>query len=116
MSRLLDARGDEAIELLADLMDPVADIAADPQVVRCIETGQNVKAVKFALKDHAKAVREMLAACAGVPAEEYQKNVIEMATELLAIVNNPDVAQLFTTQVQTEAPVSGPVTEATEAH
>ena len=114
--KLLEVKGTDAIELLADLIDPIADIAGDAEVLKCIQTGQKLKAIKFALKKHAKSIIEIMAICEGVPADEYKPSVPELPSKILEIVNTPEIEALFTSQVQTEASSSGLVTENTEAH
>lgn len=111
--KLLEATGTDAIEMLADLFDPITEIASDEMILKCIQTGQKAKAIKFALKRHAKSIVEIMAICEGVPAEEYKPSVPELPGKLLEIVNHPEIAKLFSSQVQTEAPSSGLATEAT---
>lgn len=113
--RLLEVTGTEAIELLADLIDPITDIAQDADILKCIQTNQKIKAVKFALKNHAQTVIEIMALCEGVPVDEYNPYITELPGKILEILNHPDIAKLFTSQVQTEAPSSGLATENTQA-
>ena len=113
--RLFEAKGEDAILLLADLIDPVAEIAMDQDIVRCLRTKQNMKAIKFSMKRHPKEVLELLAVCdAGCPVSEYKPNALEIPVKLLQILNHPDVAKLFISQAQTEAVSSGSATEITE--
>lgn len=112
--KLLEAKGTEAIELLADLIDPIADIAVDNEILMCIQTNQKMKAIKFALKNHSKAILELMAICEGVPIEEYRPSVPELPAKLLEIVNHPDVAKLFISQAQMEAQHFGSATEDTQ--
>lgn len=112
--KLLEATGTEAIELLADLIDPVSELLTDEEIVKCIETKQNLKAVKFALKRHSKEVLEVMAICEGVPVKEYRPRLADIPAMLLEILNNPDIAKLFTSQAQTAEPSFGSVTEITE--
>ena len=113
--KLLEAKGVEAIEMLADLIDPISDIASDAVIIKCIQTNQRAKAIKFALKNHAKTIVEIMAICEGVPKDEYNPTVTELPSKLLEIVNHPDIAKLFTSQAQMEEPYSGSVTGNTEA-
>lgn len=109
--KLLEVKGTEAIEMLADLIDPISEIAADAEILACIQTEQKAKAIKFALKNHAKEIVQILAICEGVPEEDYHPSVVEIPAKILEIVNHPDIAKLFTSQAQTEALLSGSVTE-----
>lgn len=112
--KLLEAKGVDAIEILADLLDPIAEIAKDGEILSCVQTGQKLKAVKFAMKRHAKTILEILAICEGVPVEDYHPSVLDIPAKLLEVVNTPEVESLFTSQVQTQASSFGLATESTE--
>ena len=114
--KLLTATGEEAFELMADLIDPISDIAADADILRCYKTNQKMKAIKFAMKKHPKTMTEIMAICEGVPVSEYKKTAPEMLIDVLTVVNHPTVAVLFTSQAQDVNSVtsSGSVTENTE--
>ena len=111
--KLLEVRGEEALSLLGDIFDPIVVLAQDPEILHCIETGQKVKAIKYALKKHPKTILELMALCEGVPVEDYKPAIYELPSKLLEIVNHPEVAKLFTTQAQTAAPSIGSATEIT---
>lgn len=114
--RIFEVEGIEAIEMWADIIDPICEIASDETLVKCIETKQNIKAVKFALKNHPKQILELMAICdTGVPVEKYKPNFVEIPTKLLEILNNPDISRLFISQVQTTEPYFGSAMENTEA-
>ena len=113
---LLEATGEQAFELMADLFDPVAEIASDMDVLACIQSGQKLKAIRFALKNHAKAMTKIMALCEGVAVEDYKKTAPEMLRDVLLVVNHPIVADLFTSQAQSnDEASSGSATENTEA-
>lgn len=112
--KLFEATGEEAIELLADLLDPIVEISSDVEMMRCIQTDQKLKAIKFALKNHPKQIIQIMALCEGTPLEDYHPKAYELPAKLLEILNHPDVSRLFITQVQTEAPSSGLAMESTE--
>lgn len=113
--KLFEAKGEDAIELLADLLDPISIISTDQKVVTCLRTKQYIKAIKFGMKSHPKETLQILALCdEGCPAEEYHPSALEIPVKLLQILNHPDVGKLFTSQAQTEAVSSGSATESTE--
>ena len=114
--KLMEATGAEAFEMMADLFDPITDIASDGEILACINTNQQAKAIKFAMKRHSKALAEIMAICEGVPVEEYNKNAIEMLRDITVVMNHPMIAELFFTQAsQSEETSSGKPTENTEA-
>lgn len=112
---LLEAKGEEAFELMADLIDPISEIASDAKILHCIQTNQKMKAVKYAMKKHKKTLIKILAMCNGVPEEEYNRTAPEMLAELMAVTNNETVAGLFFSQAQRETGTgSGSATVSTE--
>ena len=113
--KLLEVTGAEAFEMMADLFDPITDIASDVEILKCIQTNQKVKAIKFALKNHSKAMAQIMAICEGVPLEEYNKSLPEMMKDVLTVMNHPIVADLFTSQAQNVETSSGSAMESTEA-
>lgn len=112
--KLLEVTGAEAFEMMADLFDPITDIASDAEILKCIQTNQRAKAIKFALKNHAKAMTEIMAICEGVPLAEYHKTLPEMMVDVITVMNHPIVADLFTSQAQNNETSSGSATENTE--
>jgi hypothetical protein len=98
---LFEAKGEAAFELMADLFDPISELVSDEKFVKCVQTGQKAKAVKFAMKEHSKELRQLLAICNNVPVEEYNKTAPEMLVEIMQALNHPMVADLFTSQGQT---------------
>ena len=112
--KLIDARDEEAIELLADLIDPIGVIAQDKEISYALRTGQKAKAIKFSMKKHPSTIREILAICEGVPFEDYHPSALEIPAKLLFVLNRPDVQSLFTTQAQTVETSFGSATASTE--
>lgn len=111
--KLFEATGEEAVVLLADLIMPVLDLTDDADVVGCFRTGQKLKGIRLMMKNHPRAVLELLAICEGIPVEEYKPTAVVIPIKLLQILNHPDVSQLFFTQVQTGASSSLPAMETT---
>lgn len=113
--RLSDYKGDEALDLLAELIDPIGEIASDPSLIKFLQR-QNMKgAVKLMLKDHRKSVIEILATLEGESPEEYMKrvNVLTLPMALIDLLNDPDLMDFFRYQGQDQAS-SGSVTVTTE--
>lgn len=112
--KLLEAKGEEAISLIADLMMPVYELMQNEKVADCIRSKQAYKAIMFALKENTKTVLEIMAIAEGVPVEEYHPSVPEIPAKIMEIVNHPAFEPLFTSQTETTATSSGSVTENTE--
>jgi hypothetical protein len=113
--KLSDIKGEKALDVLADLLEPAAEIMGDKEVEAAYNSGQVLKAVKVAIKNHKKAVLNVLAITEGEDPETYQPNVFSLPAKLLEILNDPEIMGLFSWQGQTEKTSSGSATENTEA-
>ena len=61
MRKLSDFKGDEAIELWADLLEPVSEIIGDAKVQDALKSGATKMAIaQVILKSHAKEAEEIL--------------------------------------------------------
>lgn len=113
--KLSDIRGEKAIEMLADLMEPVAEIMADKEVVVQIRGGQKIKGIAAALRGHKKACLTILALTEGENPETYSPNIFAIPKKGLELLNDPELMSLFTSQSQEGKTSSGSAMENTEA-
>ena len=61
MKKLSDYKGDEAIELWADLLDPISTILTDEGVRKAVQSGQpKITIVKEILKNHKKEAIDVM--------------------------------------------------------
>lgn len=109
--KLSDYKGEDAIEVLADIIEPFAIIMADSDIQKMAKEAadkkksvQPISYIKVALKNHKHEVLEILARIQDMPVEEYAKtvNVITLPMEILAIVNDEAIKSLFTSHRQTD--------------
>lgn len=115
MRKLEEYENEEALDLLADLLGPVVMIFAEPDIAEFTRHKNYIKAVQVAIKKHKKEVLEIMATLEGVPVKEYRCNVVTLPKMLIDIMNDPLLADFFTSQAQTDSQTtSGPVTETTE--
>lgn len=113
MKRLSEYKDEQALDLLADLIEPASCIIADENVAEALKAGKRMAAVKTAIKGHKPEVMELLAVMEGVPVEEYHCNVLTVPMRLLEILNDEELMAVFTSQVQEikGKESSGPVME-----
>lgn len=113
--RLSDYENEEAVEVLADMIEPAAIIMADPRVAEMFNSGKpKILLVKYALKEHKKSVVELIAALHRQKPKELKFTMISLIKDLLDIMNDPELQSVFTLQGQeTEGEHSGAVTETT---
>lgn len=115
MRKLSEYKDEEAIDLLADLLDPVVLIFAEPDIASFAQQKNYIKAIQVAIKKHKKEVMKIMAILEGVPVEEYHCNFVTLPKLLMDVINDPMLQDFFTSQVQTDLETSsGPVTETTE--
>ena len=112
--KLSEYQGEAALDILADLIEPAGEIMSDKQIGDVFKENR-FKAIGLAIKNHKKAVMQILATMDGVPVDEYKCNVFSLPVKILEILNDPDLVQLFTYQGQTgDAKSSGSASENTE--
>ena len=106
---------EEELDLFADLIEPASEILSDQAVITALQASKPLIAVKWAIKKHKMAVIEMLAKIDDVPVEEYRVTALSLPIKLLALLNEPEMQELFTVQGQKSRGVaSGTATENTE--
>lgn len=110
--KLSEYKDEDALDVLADLVEPATEILADKEIKAASEDGNRAKAVAVAIKRHKKAVIAILAALERKPVEEFHCNVLTLPIKLIEILNDPGVMSLFTSAGQTaERTPSGSLTE-----
>lgn len=111
--KLSDIKGDEAFEVLADLIDPASAIMADKEVETSFRSEPRLAFIKLLLKKHSKEITEILAILDRKPVEEYEVNLVALPVKVMELLNDPELEGLFQSQGQTETS-SGSATENTE--
>jgi len=113
--KLSDFRGEDAIEVLADLIEPVSEIISDKEVLALLKGNNRLKAVSVALKKHKRAVLTILAITDGEDVATYRPTVAALPKKVLEVLNDPDIVSLFSSQSQDEKTSSGSATVNSEA-
>lgn len=115
MKKLSEYRGEEALDVLADLIEPAAEIMQDKELVKLFREKNMATAAKVAIKNHKRAVLNIMARLEDVDPAEYAPSVFALPMKLLEIFNDPELINLFSSQGQnTEQTNSGSATEITE--
>lgn len=116
MRKLSEYKDKEAIELLANMLEPTAKIFGDKEISRQMVGGNKIKAIQLALKRYPDAVIELLAVLEGVPVNEYHCNIVSLPQVLLAVINDEDLSGFFTEQAKSDSESTfGSATENTKA-
>lgn len=104
--KLSEVKGEAALDLLADIIEPAAEIMSDPKMKDLIQAKNRGAIIKVLIKDHKKSIIEILAAIDGVPVDEYEVNVFTLPVKILEILNDPDLMDFFTSQESMEEQIS----------
>lgn len=121
--RLSDFKGEEALDVLADIIEPLANIIADEDIQR-LNKQENVPLiamVKPAIKNHKRDLISILARLENMSEEEYEKtmNLITLPKQVMELLNDEEVKSLFQSQEKSEmtsSASSSPAMENTEAN
>lgn len=98
--KLSELKGEAALDALADMIEPITEVASDVHFVKCIRDGNRIKAVELAIRNHKKAIIQILAASEGKKPEEYEVSILTLPKKLLEVFNDPEVMSLFPSQGQ----------------
>lgn len=115
MKKLSDYKGEEAIELWANILDPVIEIVGDEEIAKLIkDKAPMIIVAKKAIKDYRKEVSELLLAIDSTPLDGL--NII---TRLVSVINeigrDEEIRGFFGLSAgKTEEKSSGSATENTE--
>lgn len=114
--KLSDFKDEEALEVLADLIEPATEIFNDEEVQNLYKTNALVARIAaVALKRHKTAVMSMLAAMHRQTVEEYHCNIASVLVDLITMLNDKELMSFFRQQGQTMADTSsGSAMENTE--
>ena len=115
MKKISEYRDEDALELLADIIEPATEIIGDTDVQAAFQVSK-LKGASVAIKKHKTAVKGVLARLDGVPVEDYHCNVFTLPARLLEILNDEALLGFFSEQAQNLniADVSGPASENTK--
>lgn len=99
--KISDFKNEEALDILADIIEPAAEIFKDKDLVEMITSGSvKMELVKHIIKNHKKSIIEIMAVLEGIPVDEYQCNVFTLPIKLLEILNDDELIKFFTSQGQ----------------
>lgn len=98
---ILQRKGEEAIDAIIDLLDPVSEVIADKDFAAQIQAKQFGKAIKTALK-HKKAILTIMAIYDEADPETYAPTLAEIPGKFMKLINDPEMMRLFRSVAGTE--------------
>lgn len=114
--KISDFQNEDALDLLAAIIDPAAEIMNDAKVVKIAREKPLIFAVKEILKNHKKAAIEIVAAMHGKDPGEIRFNALSLTKDVLEIMDDPEIQAVFTYAGQnTDNASSGSATVSTGA-
>ena len=114
MKRLSDYKGEEAIELWGDLLDPLTKILADKEIASTIKSGKpKILIAKTILVNHAKEATEILLRIDPSPIDGLNI-VLRLVSIISEIGESDELKTFFGFAEQANKESSGSVTENTE--
>jgi len=117
--KLSDYKGEDAVALLGDIIEPISNILADGEFKRLVQSNDipRIKAVQYVLKHHSKGVVEIMAAIDGVEPSKYDVDVFTLPQKLMELANDAEFTRLFLSQGQSgDGERSGSATGTTTAN
>lgn len=127
--KLSQIKGDRAFEVIAEIIDPIANIATDKEAGKLftkvkLPEGADPKEfllnrikqhLPYLLKSHKTDIMTILAAIEGVPCEEYASrlSIVKLLSDSTELLNDEDFKALFFSAQSGNA--SGSVQENTAA-
>lgn len=97
--RLSEIKGESALDTLAELMEPIAEVMGDEEIVELMNSGKpKILIVNKAIKNHKDAVITALSLLEQQDKEEFLANLTlaKLPVMLLDVINDPDIQPLFT--------------------
>ena len=102
MRKLSEIQNEDALDVLAQLLDPIAELSKDKEITapNKNEKGEDVpktklEMVQIAIRKHKRAVLRILATLDGVPLEEYNINLIQIPLKVYELLNDEDMMAFF---------------------
>lgn len=100
--RLCDFKGeDEAWDVIGELIDPLSDIATDPDISRMLtEKADKKTAAKYIVSKHKTSATKILALLAGEDYETFKQKITPAAILIgvITVLNDRELIDLFMSQ------------------
>jgi hypothetical protein len=98
--KLSDYKNEDALDLLADLLEPVSEIMTDKELQTIAAKGDKMALVKYVLKNKKQQVVQILARMENKTVNEYNATLTEMFAQLLDVMNDKVMNDFFASQAQ----------------
>lgn len=100
--KLSEIKGEKALDTMAEIIEPLAEIMTDPEIVEMHKAGlPRIKMIKPIIKNHKKAVTTILALLDGEDPETYEVSLLTLPKKLMEVMNDEEINEVFFSQSQT---------------
>ena len=99
--KITEYRGDDALDLFVDILDPVSNIISDKTFELLIKTCKDrKKIIKYVLKQHKKDIMQIMARLDNEEYEEYVKkvNIFTFPKKLMELFEDRELLDFFASQ------------------
>lgn len=93
--KLSQFKGPEAYDVLAELMEPVGEICADPEIRKTAQEGSKLKTAKALIKNHGESINKILAILNREDPETYAPNLAQILLQVMDLLNDEELLRLF---------------------
>ena len=98
--KISEIKGEQALEVLEDIIEPVTTILADEEV-KTAASKSRLEVIKVALRKYKPEIIIILALLEGEDPKTYEPSLLSIPKKLIEITDDEDVQALFTSAVQT---------------
>lgn len=114
--RLSDIRGEQALDVLANILDPVSKIAVDEGFQKLVKAKDKIGCVQYILRNYKKETLSIMASLDGEDPKDYNPTLPQIPAKLLELLNDPVIKPFFESQGRSQEDASsGSATESTGA-
>lgn len=99
--KISDYKGEDAIDILADILEPASNIIGDKELSNMVKNDANkLSIVKYILKQHKHSIIEILASIERKPYEEYANsmNLLTLPAKVIELMNDKELTDFFQSQ------------------
>lgn len=98
MRKLSEIKNEDAVSVLAEILDPVMEICADKEFSKMWESKNKMTIVKYVCGKYPKQIIDILAALDGETRDTYEINIVQIPLKVLDLFNDENMLDFFQSQ------------------
>lgn len=124
MRKLSEIKDDEAMDVLAEILEPASNLIGNDKFKVAIRgdkkkgiKANKIEAIKIAITDNREDIVKIMAILEGVPVEDFHYNLFTLPKMALDLFNDKALIDFFHYQAETDSEIlSGSATEISEGN